>query len=349
MPSSAEPGRYRRIVQAITETPWAITEAAMKAMCEVVALRVEGVVLSREEISERISSGPGSRDPYGEGAVAVVPIYGLIAPRANLMTEISGGTSLQRLWAALDQAAADPAVASILLDVNSPGGSIDLLPETAAKIRAARQRKRVVAVANTTAASAAYWLASQADELVVTPSGSVGSIGVLAAHDDLSAAQEKAGVRTTLISAGRYKTEGNPYEPLGEEARAALQAMVDDFYAMFVADVARGRGVDRSAVRSGFGEGRMVLARQAVEAGMADRVDTFESTLARLARGRRSRSSASALDEPEPGVAAAEPAEAELAPSEPDRPDHDEREAELLAQIRDQITRTTTRLEEARS
>jgi signal peptide peptidase SppA len=271
-------------VRAITETPWAILPSAFAAIREVIALRLEGIHLSAEEIEERISAGPGSRQPFQAGAVAVLPIYGVIFPRANLMTQMSGGTSLDRLGAAIDAVAADPQVGSILLDVNSPGGSVELLPETAAKIRAARARKRVVASANGTAASAAYWLASQADELVVTPSGMVGSIGVVAAHDDQSGMWEQAGIETTLISAGRYKTEGNPFEPLSDEARASIQATVDEFYEMFVADVARGRGAAKKAVREGYGEGRVVTARAALAEGMADRIESFEATIQRISR-----------------------------------------------------------------
>jgi ClpP class serine protease len=88
------------------------------------------------------------------------------------------------------------------------------------------------------------------------------------------------GVKTTLISAGKYKTEGNPYEPLSDEARAAMQAMVDDYYGMFTRAVAKGRGVSVDAVRNGFGEGRMVSASQAVKNGMADRVATLDQVLA---------------------------------------------------------------------
>ncbi len=290
---------YNRVLAAVATTPWAIEPAAFAAICEVLELRLAGVRLSDDQVADRIAAGPGSRDPYEVGGgIAVLPVYGVIVPRANLMTEISGGTSLQKLGGALDAAAADPAVSTILLDINSPGGSVSLVPETAAKIRAARASKPVIAHANTMAASAAYWLASQADEIIVSPSGAVGSIGVLSAHEDESGKWEQQGVHTTLISAGRFKTEGNPFEPLTEEGRASIQALVDDFYGQFVADVAKGRGVDRQAVRGGFGEGRVVFGRHAVTDGMADRTESFEATLARLARsgGPRRRGGGAAAD-----------------------------------------------------
>ena len=142
-----------------------------------------------------------------------------------------------------------------------------------------------MAVANHLAASAAYWIATAADELVVSPSAEVGSIGVFAAHEDMSAALEKEGVKVSLISEGKYKTEANPYEPLSEEARAAVQSRVSEYYDAFVKAVARNRGVKAADVRGGFGEGRTVGARQAVQLGMADRVATLDETIARLQKG----------------------------------------------------------------
>jgi signal peptide peptidase SppA len=190
-----------------------------------------------------------------------------IVPHADAMTEISGGASVDGFLTAFRAALADPDVAHIVLDIDSPGGAVDLIPEAAAEIRAGRARKPVTAIANTDAASAAYWLASQASELVVTPSGKVGSIGVFAAHDDISAAQEKLGVKTTLISAGDHKTEESPFEPLTQEARDAIQARVDGYYRMFVADVAKGRGVDVGAVEASYGQGRMLLGRRRFAGG----------------------------------------------------------------------------------
>jgi len=187
----------------------------------------------------------------------------------------------------------------VVLDVDSPGGAVNGVEELADEMLRARGQKPVVAVANTLAASAAYWIATAADEVVVTPSGEVGSIGVFAVHEDFSAALEAAGIRVSLVSAGKYKMEGNPYEPLGDEGRAALQERVDDYYGMFVGAVARGRGVAAKDVREGFGQGRLVGARQAVELGMADRVATLDETLDRVARrvaGNRSRRGALSLE-----------------------------------------------------
>jgi signal peptide peptidase SppA len=285
MPASEperKPARYKQIVSLCASTPWAIRAEKLVAIKEMLTLRASGQRFTAEEIEARIGAGTAVKQTSSVGTVAVIPIYGVITPRADLFTEMSGGTSMQGFTESLAAAVADDSIGAILLDVDSPGGMTDLVPEAAAEIRAARGSKPIVAIANTDAASAAYWLASQADEFVVTPSGMVGSIGVFAAHDDVSAAMEQDGIKTTLISAGKYKTESNPFEPLSDEARAAIQERVDQFYGMFVKDVSKGRRVPIDSVRSGFGEGRIVTAQDALKLGMVDRIDTFESTVERL-------------------------------------------------------------------
>jgi signal peptide peptidase SppA len=278
--------RYPHVWAFVAGSPWAILPEKLSAILAVLELREAGEHLDAEEIRARIGAAADRGGPRGGGGVAVIPILGTISQRADLLTESSGGVSTERVTRSLRQAMADPSVGSILLDIDSPGGSVFGVQELADEIAAAAARKPVVAVANSLAASAAYWLASGASELVVTPSGEVGSIGVLAVHQDESALQEKMGVRTSLVTAGKYKGEGNPFEPLAAEARGALQSRVDEYYGSFTRAVARGRGTTVSAVRGGFGEGRVVGAREAVRLGMADRIDTLDNTLARLASGR---------------------------------------------------------------
>lgn len=228
------------------------------------------------------------------GPVAVIPLLGFIQQRGGMFMDFFGGTSTQALSAELRQAAADNSVRGIVLEVDSPGGEVSGVTEAASVIREVRAKKPVVAVASTLAASAAYWLASQADEVLVSPGGEVGSIGVYGIHVDLSAALEKEGVKATLVSAGKYKVEGNPFEPLGEDARAAMQEAVDRYYGMFVADVAKGRRASATAVRGGFGEGRVVGAKQAVELGMADGIGTLDDALRRAGSIGLARRSATA-------------------------------------------------------
>lgn len=276
--------RYQQVRRAAYSRPWAILEPTLDAIFEWLDLAAEGQKFTPEEVEARTSGGAGQGQPIRAGSIAVLPIYGAISPRASLFGDISGGTSVQSLRNEFLAAIADDDVTGIVLDVNSPGGTVDLVPELAADIRAAREAKPIVAIANTMMGSAAYWLASQAERVYVTPSGDVGSIGVFGKHLDTSGAEEQAGVKTTLISAGKYKTEGNPHEALGDEAKAAMQARVDDAYDSFVADVAAGRGASETDVRGGYGEGRLLNAKRSLAAGLVDGIQTFDATVAAMMR-----------------------------------------------------------------
>ena len=275
--------KYQHIRTEFYGKPWAILPDKLHQITKLLQFAATGGKFTDEEVRERIGAGPRVT-PKTPGMVALIPVYGIVAHRMNMVNDISGpgGTSIEKLTATFRQALNDPNVKAIVLDVDSPGGSVDGVPELADEIYGARSQKKIVAVANTMAASAAYWLASAADELVVTPSGAVGSIGVWGAHEDYSKALEQEGVKVTLISAGKYKVEGNPYEPLSEEGKAALQADVDNFYSMFVKAVAKNRGVAQASVADGYGQGRMVMASLAVKQGMADSVATLDQTLARF-------------------------------------------------------------------
>jgi len=216
------------------------------------------------------------------GRVGVLPIRGTILNRLSGMEAMSGGTSFETLTKSFVGMRNASDVKAIVLDIDSPGGSVDGLPEMATLIHESRGSKPIVAQVNVCAASSAYWLAAQADEIAVTPSGDVGSIGVVTVHQDMSAALEKMGIKHTVIASTPFKAEGNPFGPLEEEALASIQADVATFDTMFHDAVAQGRGVKASAVRAEYGQGRMVLADAAVKRGMADRVATMEQTLNRF-------------------------------------------------------------------
>jgi signal peptide peptidase SppA len=254
--------------------PWAMLPESMEFLASAVS---QGVVVAGP-------FGQPDRATSKHGGVAVVPLQGVITPSGGgpvgQLLGMGGGIASFRQE--LAKAAADDTVDQIVMEVNSPGGLTDRIPETAQLIRKVRERKPITAVANTMAGSAAYWLASQANEVVVAPSGEVGSIGTYMMHTDKSGANEKAGLNVTLTSAGKFKTEGNAYQPLSDEAAEARQKKVDLFYGKFVADVAEGRGVDVNEVVEGYGEGRTLLAEAAVEAGLADRVATLEETVVGL-------------------------------------------------------------------
>ncbi len=289
--------RYPLVANAVFNEPWMIHPEMLAIICEVIGLRVNGVM--SDDPSWRASgaafdarAAAHADRQRGGGSVAVLPLFGLMSQRMNMMTQMSGGTSTESFKRAFQMAVRDDAISSIVLDVDSPGGSVFGVQELWQTVMDARGTKPVIAVANSMMASAAYYVASAADEIVVAPMGEVGSIGVLVAHEDISGAQEKAGIKTTLIHTGKKKILGNPFEPLTEEARQMIETSNASLYDSFINAVARGRGVKPSLVRSGFGEGGMVLGPEAVRMGMADRTGTLDQTIARLTgRGARARSS----------------------------------------------------------
>lgn len=247
---------------------------------------VEGAPRSRDAAGTLLVAGPSGTTAASGSMVGVINIHGVIAQHARQVDNVSGpgGTSCERVSLALRQALADPNIGSIVFNIDSPGGNVFGVEALAAEIYGARGKKRMVAHANSLMASAAYWIGSAADEIVVTPGGQVGSIGVVALHEDWSAAAERVGVRYTFIHAGKYKVEGNSFEPLNEEARGAIQADVDAYYRDFVRAVAKHRGVAVRDVLDGFGQARTVKDSQAVSEKMADRVATLDDTLSRMLR-----------------------------------------------------------------
>lgn len=284
-------------------TVWALDAVTFQALDMVITRWASGVKLSPEEIQAAVGSAPQAAaerreraQAAGGGGVAVLPVYGILTPRAyNAQSVSTSLTSTEILAAQLRALIRDPGVEAVVMDFDTPGGNAQGVQEAADVINGLRGEKPIVGVVNPTAASGGYWLASQCDELVVTPSGWVGSIGAFIAHDDLSGAMEKAGIKREYVYSGANKVEGNPTGPLSDSTRAYLQAHTDASYAAFTKQVARGRKVSVETVRSaGWGQGRMVRAQDAVAAGMADRVDTLENTIARLGKPQARRAAMSA-------------------------------------------------------
>lgn len=271
--------RYDHVFGAVFAMPWVIVPDYMEIIATVLVEHVTGDLPTPDAIAERIESANPRPPAESSGGVAVIPVHGPIVPRGGGLSEVSGATSVTGLRSAFRAAMADRSVRGIVMDIDSPGGSVFGIPEFADEIRAARGRKPITAAIDGIGASGAYWLAASADEIVMTSSSLTGSIGVVTAHEDVSAAAEKQGVKVTLISAGKHKVDGNPTQSLSDDARAHTQRLVDDYYAMFTTAVARGRGVPVASVRDGFGEGRVVNARMAMEEGMVDRVASLEDVV----------------------------------------------------------------------
>ena len=286
---------HQLLVAEYLATPWALMPERLSAVTAVIA-RWSGDARASDEVMHSVAADRNARDARRQssvsnsgGGIAVLPLYGIVTQRGNMVDDVSGpGTaSTQQFSNLLRAALQDETVSQILIDIDSPGGSVYGVAELADEIVSARAQKPVVAIANSLAASAAYWIGCSASEFYVTPGGEVGSIGVWQAHQDYSKAMDEAGVKTTLISAGKFKVEGNPYAPLDEEAQGFMQSRVDDYYAAFTKAVAKGRGVPISQVRDGMGQGRVLGADAALASSMVDGIATFEDVVKKMRRDAR--------------------------------------------------------------
>lgn len=217
--------------------------------------------------------------------VAIIPVEGTLVHRGATPNALSGLTGYNRLSEWFAGALNDPAVRAILLDIDSPGGEVAGAFDFADEIFAARGQKPITAVAADLAASAGYLIASAADEVIVTRTGRVGSVGVVTAHADLSRAAEKQGVVITHIYAGAHKIDGHPYGPLPDEVRTRIQGEINRIYTFFTQTVARNRRLTADAVQAT--EALLYMGDAAVEAGFADRVSTREVAFAALSGAAR--------------------------------------------------------------
>ncbi len=273
--------KYPALLAAFYSNPWLLSREKFEEIRGFLQLKGAGGKVSAEEI-KALAARRRDDSVQMAGRIAILPVMGVISQRMSGLEAASGGESAEQIGQTLDSLVADKQVKTIVMQFDSPGGSVFGIEELGRKIMAARSDKRIVGIADSVAASAAYWLLAQTSEINVTPGGQVGSIGVISAHEDYSKFEEKAGVKTTLVTSSKFKAEGNPYEPLNDDARAEMTRKVQAYHTMFTAAVARGRGITEARVEKDFGQGRMLMAKEAVAAGMADRVATLEQVIQRL-------------------------------------------------------------------
>ncbi|MBW1992223.1 MAG: S49 family peptidase, partial [Deltaproteobacteria bacterium] len=216
-------------LRSLQDTPWALLPAKL----EEIQLFVERYLREDKPLAAALSERGRRREPevyQVVDGVAVLQVYGMLGKRMNLLMDFSGGTSTEILAQQLRQALDDPKVGAVLLDIESPGGSVDGVKEVADLIYSSRQVKPIVAFANDLMASGAYWLGSAADRVVATETGFVGAIGVAMMHYDYSGRDAQQGVKRTAIYAGKYKRIASDEKPLSEEGAAYLQGLVDYLY-----------------------------------------------------------------------------------------------------------------------
>lgn len=264
----------------IFDTPLLIAPSKFEVIVAILAPRL-GLLAdpATQEQGQAAASATYQRRSYEVTAdgIAVIPVQGTLVHKAYGLDAMSGLRTYQDIEQEMLDAATDPEIKGILLDVDSPGGEVAGVFDLADTIYAARSTKPVFAVANNDAFSAAYLLASAADRVFVSRTSGVGSIGVIAGHLDVSGADEKAGYKYTVVHAGARKADFNPHRPLSDEARAVLEAKVNRTYELLVQTVARNRGVSEAAIRET--EAGLYFGDEATRAGLADQVGTRHNAL----------------------------------------------------------------------
>ncbi|RUU95893.1 S49 family peptidase [Mesorhizobium sp. M6A.T.Cr.TU.017.01.1.1] len=275
------------IASLVFDTPLLVHRRKANTILAAIGPRIlDGFELTTSDVPkpERAARAGAGRSYRGGGymssyGIAVLPILGTLVRRGSWLDSMSGLASYEEIGAAFDEMMLDPAVRGVMLEMDSPGGEAGGCFDLAMHIRATSDlfNKPVWAHANECAASACYALASSANEIWIPTTGEVGSIGVLAAHIDLSEADKLAGQRWTYIFAGEEKVDGNMHEPLSARAQDSIQADVDSLYAMFVDLVSQHRGIAAKKIRDT--KARMYRGEDAIESGLANEFGTFDEAV----------------------------------------------------------------------
>ncbi len=273
-----------KLLDVIT-APWAIEPGRLLEIQSIYLAHVRGEKADIAAIEARIGKPLANEPkPYTiEQGVAILPVEGVIAKRANMFMEISGGVSTELLGRDLQAALQDPQVHSVVLSIDSPGGTVDGTQALGSLVRSGREQKPIVALANGLMASAAYWIGSAASAVYIADTTTVsGSIGVVRSHTDYSKARADRGITVTEITAGKYKRIASDNAPLSKEGKAHLQAEVDYYYSLFVDAVASHRGVSVETVLEQMADGRTFIGQQGVDAGLVDGIQTLPQVIAAL-------------------------------------------------------------------
>ena len=268
--------KFSHLSSLVFNKPLMVTQDYAETIAVVLSdrlnLDVEGLQIKSDAKDQRVATT--------NKGVAVIPIVGSMSHRSTGIEAMSGMTSYTALQKQFEAAFNDPNVGSILMDIDSPGGSVAGAFDFRDYLMSRKGTKPVYALARDAMCSAAYLIGSTADKVYATQTARVGSIGVVAMHTDASGKMEKEGLKPTFISAGKFKTAGNPYEKLEGEKLKYLQDSVDESYDMFINAVADARGIDKKVIRDT--EARVYGGKKAVEIGLADGIRTYESVLAEM-------------------------------------------------------------------
>ncbi|NWA04799.1 S49 family peptidase [Pseudomonas gingeri] len=265
-----------RALELAASQPWLMLPDALDNLLTISDRMGDPMALATKR-GERLED---TRQVTMRNGVAVVPVVGPIFRYANLFTEISGATSTQVLATDIQRALDDPKVRSIVLNIDSPGGVASGINELAEMIFAGRSRKRIVAYIGGTGASAAYWIASAASEIVIDEASLAGSIGVVV---ETVVENESASGRKRYSIVSRNAPNKRP-DLSTEEGRAKLGETIDALGDVFVAKVARNLGADPEKVPEMGDHGGLRVGADAVQHGLAHRTGSLESLITELAK-----------------------------------------------------------------
>lgn len=261
----------------LLNAPWAIVPEKLLELQAIYARHLHGEGVDLAAIEARLGRPLASdQQAYAmrPGGVAVLEISGVIAPKANMFTRISGGASANMLQAQVNSMRDDPRVVSALLDWDTPGGNVLGIPGLADSIARLAAEKPTVSISTGIMASAGYWAGSAANAVYISGLTDVlGSIGVVQAH---TFDPRKAALQVTEVTAGKYKRIASDNAPLSAEGQAYIQAQVDEVYSVMVQTVARQRQASVEDVLARMADGRIFIGQQALDAGLADGVSSVD-------------------------------------------------------------------------
>ena len=265
-----------RVINAVLSEPWAITPSGLEMVLAVAAQENAADIQALE--AYRAKHVPTAERMTRRGNVAILDVSGPLFSRANIFTRLFGASSYDILRRDLQAALDDPTAKSIVMRFDTPGGTVADVDELAKAIRAGKAIKPIVVYVGNMAASAGYWLASQATEIVIAETAMLGSIGVRAGYQDTSKRDAANGVVEFISS----QSPGKRTDLSSDEGKARIQRTIDALADVFIATVADGRGVKPEDVVAKFGGGDVLIGSAAVAAGMADRIGNFEGLLSEL-------------------------------------------------------------------
>ncbi len=267
----------------VLSSPWAILPDRLLDLQAIYRARINGEEADFQAIEAALGRPLANEQQdykLRDGGIAVLPIYGTIANKANMFTRVSGGASAQLLTQQVDSMAADPRVRGAVLDFDTPGGSVFGIPELGAAIKRLSALKPTASVSTGMMASAGYWTGSSANAVYASGTTDlIGSIGVVMTHSY----NPRSSGETTEITAGKYKRMGTDTKPLDAEGRAYLQSQVDHLYGVFVDTVAENRGVTAQEVLDRMADGRVFIGQQALDAGLIDGFATVDGLVEQMA------------------------------------------------------------------